>query len=267
MATSAKAEPVANPSLANPSLANPTLANPSLISWVGLGLIGFSFFMADANEWSLIPVFVGVWILWRNTHSTGIPLLTSILLAILLGNRGFRLNYLWTTSWGYPSNHLGSIPIDTFSVALIATGIMAGYWLFFAGFQKTVGDDARPLRSISPLLFFHGGGWITWTWVLSLAVFASLACYEILLQQSGLILLELGWHGPLRQGRFLLLAWILGSGLLLVKLWLSLFHRNTPSLGTSLAYLQNILWRETRREQSRSQQWLVRTIQNQQKVR
>lgn len=262
MATSAKAEPVANP-----SLANPTLANPSLISWVGLGLIGFSFFMADANEWSLIPVFVGVWILWRNTHSTGIPLLTSILLAILLGNRGFRLNYLWTTSWGYPSNHLGSIPIDTFSVALIATGIMAGYWLFFAGFQKTVGDDARPLRPISPLLFFHGGGWITWTWVLSLAVFASLACYEILLQQSGLILLELGWHGPLRQGRFLLLAWILGSGLLLVKLWLSLFHRNTPSLGTSLAYLQNILWRETRREQSRSQQWLVRTIQNQQKVR
>ena len=262
MATSAKAEPVANP-----SLANPTLANPSLISWVGLGLIGFSFFMADANEWSLIPVFVGVWILWRNTHSTGIPLLTSILLAILLGNRGFRLNYLWTTSWGYPYNHLGSIPIDTFSVALIATGIMAGYWLFFAGFQKTVGDDARPLRSISPLLFFHGGGWITWTWVMSLAVFGSLACYEILLQQSGLILLELGWHGPLRQGRFLLLAWILGSGLLLVKLWLSLFHRNTPSLGTSLAYLQNILWRETRREQSRSQQWLVRTIQNQQKVR
>ncbi len=258
---------MANPSLANPSLANPTLANPSLISWVGLGLIGFSLFMADANEWSLLPVFVGVWILWRNTHSTGIPLLTSILLAILLGNRGFRLNYLWTTSWGYPSNHLGSIPIDTFSVALIATGIMAGYWLFFAGFQKTVGDDARPLRPISPLLFFHGGGWITWTWVMSLAVFASLACYEILLQQSGLILLELGWHGPLRQGRFLLLAWILGSGLLLVKLWLSLFHRNTPSLGTSLAYLQNILWRETRREQSRSQQWLVRTIQNQQKVR
>ena len=257
MATSANAEP----------LANPSLANPSLISWVGLGLIGFSFFMADANEWSLIPVFVGVWILWRNTHSTGIPLLTSILLAILLGNRGFRLNYLWTTSWGYPSNHLGSIPIDTFSVALIATGIMAGYWLFFAGFQKTVGDDARPLRPISPLLFFHGGGWITWTWVMSLAVFGSLACYEILLQQSGLILLELGWHGPLRQGRFLLLAWILGSGLLLVKLWLSLFHRNTPSLGTSLAYLQNILWRETRREQSRSQQWLVRTIQNQQKVR
>ena len=259
MATSANAEP----------LANPSLANPSLISWVGLGLIGFSLFMADANEWSLLPVFVGVWILWRNTHSTGIPLLTNILLAILLGIRGFRLNYLWTTSplWGYPSNHLGTIPIDTFSVALIATGIMAGYWLFFAGFQKTVGDDARPLRSISPLLFFHGGGWITWTWVLSLAVFASLACYEILLQQSGPILLELGWHGPLRWGRFLLLAWILGSGLFLVKIWLSLFHRNTPSLGTSLAYLQNILWRETRREQSRSQQWLVRTIQNQQKVR
>ncbi len=213
-------------------------------------------------------MFVGTWILWRNTYSTGILLLTSILFAILLEIRGFRLNYLWTEfpRWNTSLSHLSNIQGDTFPIALIAMGIITGYWLFFAGFQKTVGEEIHPLRPISPLFFFHGGGWLTWTWVLSLAFFGSIGCYEILIQNSYTTLLALGWHGPLRWGRFLLLAWIMGLGLLLVKLWQSLFLRNRPTFGTSLAYLQNILWRETRREQSRSQQWLVQTIQKQEKV-
>ncbi len=247
---------------------NEPFGNASIVSWGGLGLIALSFYFAGANEWSLLPIFGGVWILWRNSYATGIPLLTSIFLTLLLEIRGFRLNYLWmdTPMWSYSTSQLGNNNAGTFPIALIAMGIMAGYWLFFAGFQKTVGGDVLPLRPLSPLFFYHEGGWLTWTWVLSLAVFASIGCFEILIQQPGPILSELGWHGPQRWGRFLILIWIWGLGFLLVKLWQSLFLRNPKSYGISLAFFQNILWRETRREQSRSQQWLVRTMQKQQKV-
>jgi hypothetical protein len=63
------------------------------------------------------------------------------------------------------------------------------------------------------------------------------------------------------------MAWLLGAGVVLVQ-FLSGFskvHKNAKA--KSLGYLQEILWRETRREQSRSQQWIVRAVQTARKVR
>lgn len=59
--------------------------------------------------------------------------------------------------------------------------------------------------------------------------------------------------------RLIVVVWILGLGLVLRSLLLVLLHRGrwgaSPEEGA--LYLQDVLWRETRREQTRMQRWLA----------
>jgi hypothetical protein len=63
------------------------------------------------------------------------------------------------------------------------------------------------------------------------------------------------------------MAWLLGAGVVLVQFLSRFSMAQKNSKPKSLGYLQEILWRETRREQSRSQKWIVRAVKAARKVR
>ncbi len=57
--------------------------------------------------------------------------------------------------------------------------------------------------------------------------------------------------------RLLILFWLLALGLLLTSALLAYLKQALASAESSLIYLQDQLWRQTRREQSRINRWLV----------
>lgn len=242
-----------------------------LLSWGGLAVIGITLFFCGANEWSLIPVFVGTWILWRGSNSNGLAIFVGIGLAILLTRFGLSLERNLGFGPGFENSsgliifeHEGS---DTIPIVLAALCICVGYWVFYVGIQMQDNQRFATNRIVGKIPFFAMGKWVTWFWFFVVVAVIGFGVNEILLKYPDEILSSLGWRGSVRVARFLVMAWLLGAGVVLVQ-FLSGFskvHKNAKA--KSLGYLQEILWRETRREQSRSQQWIVRAVQTARKVR
>lgn len=242
-----------------------------ILSWGGLAIIGTILFVCGANEWSLIPVFVGAWILWRGGNSTGLAIFIGIGLSIFLTRFGVSLErgFGFGTGWESPS---GSIILayedpNPLPVVFAALGICLGYWFFCSGIQMESTGKITSNRVVGNIPFFALEKWVAWFWVFILVAAGGFGVYEILLRQPDELLSSIGWRGSMRLARFLVLAWLLGAGVILVQFWVRLPFGRPRSKSKSLGYLQDILWRETRREQSRSEQWIVRAVQSRRKVR
>lgn len=242
-----------------------------LLSWGGLAVIGTTLFFSGTNEWSLIPVFVGAWILWRGSNSNGLAIFVGIGLAIFLTRFGLSLERNLGFGPGF-TNSSGSIIFehddsDTIPIVFAALGICVGHWLFCVGIQMDENQKFTTNRVIGKIPFFAMGKWVAWFWLFVVVAVIGFGVYEILLKYPDEILSSLGWRGSVRIARFLFMAWLLGAGVVLVQFLSRFSMTQKNSKPKSLGYLQEILWRETRREQSRSQKWIVRAVKVARKVR
>lgn len=243
----------------------------SLISWGGLALIGTTLYLCGANEWSLIPVFAGVWILWRGANTNGVALFVAIGAAIFLTRFGLSLerNLGFGAGWEISP---GSIlyeneKFETIPIVFAVLGICLGHWLFCTGIHLDSAQKNKSNRVVAKIPFYALGKWVVWFWAFIIIGICGFGVYEILLRSPDEILSSIGWGGQLRIARFLVLAWLLGTVVFVVRFWGWLSFGQIRSKSKSLGYLQDILWRETRREQSRSEQWIVRAVQARRKVR
>lgn len=257
---------------ANEKIESTLMGIPVILSWGGLALIATTLFICGANEWSLIPVFAGIWILWRGASgTTGLAIYLGIGLAIFLTRFGVSLERGVGLGLGWET-HPGSILMaheegEILPALLGALGIIVGHWLFCAGVQMESIGNSKSEKLIELQPFFASGKWVTWFWIFALVSAGGLGVYEILLKHPDDFLSKMGWSGSIRLGRFLVLAWLLGVGVVLVRFWIRLPFGVSNSQLKSLGYLQDILWRETRREQSRSEQWIVHAVQKRRKAR
>ena len=244
---------------------------PGVLSWIGLAIIGVTLFFCGANEWSVLPVFSGAWILWRGTNSNGLAIITSIALAILLTRFGVRLE----GSFGYVSGSelfhdsiiLAHESFDSITVIISSVSLCFGYWIFCAGIQMSLNQINDSKNVCVNKTFYSSGKWISWFWVFCIVGLVAFGVYEIFLRQPDDFFAMVGWKWSMRLARFLSLAWLLGAGVVLFRFWSkSPVGKNRCEI-KSLIWLQDILWRETRREQSRAQQWIVHAVQEKRKLR
>jgi hypothetical protein len=120
-----------------------------------------------------------------------------------------------------------------------------GGWLFGRGPTTRVVQERRSSGQVpafeAPLL------------VLTVPLWALLA-------QGGWLLLSDRWNVlglPLWIGRLLVLLWVVGMGLLVTFALLGYWKRRTMRGAEAGLFLQDTLWRETRREQRRVARWLA----------
>jgi hypothetical protein len=228
------------PTAADPSESPPAANAYLLLGLGGIVVLGAALLQTGVGRWAIVPTLVGAAGLafrWRSA-----PL-------VLLAAVAFAVAGPWLASW----RPRGGVPqaAELAVCAAVLAYVVAQYRLFGLTLGVFPPDVRRRLEKPPP----RDGARVSAREVPAalLAVAAAAVGALFLWELAGEVLPP--WNIARRQWRLGLLAWVLGTALIVVASVLGhLGWRRLSPLEASL-YLRDVIWHETRREQRRIQRW------------
>lgn len=230
---------------------------PLWVFWMvgSLGVILLALWGQAAPDWCLLPALVGAFFAYRRSRETPVIVLWMVLFTIILTSMRISPESIveGVLSVGQSGDHLGD---KNWIMALI---LLAGILGISHASQLSVPVGVQVIRA-APLEWFIG---ILWILVPALAV--SIFGFFMILEKPDDFLAKNDLNFDLARARFLGMAFFGGGGLLLYALIRGISGNRSSGKDDgeaihALGELYETQWRQTRREQSRMQQWIVKAM-------
>ncbi len=234
----------------------------TLLSMLALVVVLLALLDRGLGEWSLAPVALGCVTLVLQLRF-GPPLVLLSLIWLLAGTQGRGFDPIRVT----PFRMQRRFPVEPDGLVFAEIALAAGMLIYVLGCYRLLGlvyhlfpvdprrkrRDApagrhlekRSVESVEPheLPVLVGVGFL-WS-------VAAWAFWQWLAQQEPM------WDYSYAAWRALILFWLTAVGLLLSSALLAYVGQALAGRAANAIYLQDQLWRQTRREQSRLNRWLV----------
>lgn len=221
---------------------------PRWAIWMGGSLLFLVLVLSSAApDWCLMPLIGGAFFAYYRFRETPVLILVLIIFALILARIGLTPESILKGSefTGLP----GSIPNENWLIAtLLVTGVLGCAY-------ACQSSNELP----GPIVRQDMQSWLTQlVWILAPVLFLSILAYQWILGQPDQFLRNhLYTELDIGRARLLGLAFFGGGGILAYTLIRAMAHGNSLASTEALGSLYETIWRQTRREQSRIQQWLV----------
>lgn len=230
---------------------------PPWVFWMvgSLGVLLLALWGQAAPDWCLLPVLVGAFFAYRRSRETPVIVLWMVLFTIILTSMRISPESIveGVLSVGQSGDHLGD---KNWVMALL---LLAGILGISHASQLSVPVGVEIIRA-DPLQWVIG-----LIWILVPALALSIFGYFFILGEPNKFLEKNDLNFDLVRARFLGMAFFGGGGLLLYAFIRGLSGTLSSRQGDNeaihaLGELYETQWRQTRREQSRMQQWIVKAM-------